>query len=79
MKVIVTGATGFIGSHIVAACVASPDISSVVILTRRSVVENENDAALKTSPKVTEIIHDDFSEYPPSLLERLKGAGGCIW
>lgn len=79
MKVIVTGATGFIGSHIVAACVASPDISSVIVLTRRSVVENSNHEAVRTSPKVTEIIHDDFSQYPPSLLERLNGAGACIW
>ncbi|KAL1965845.1 hypothetical protein VTN77DRAFT_5166 [Rasamsonia byssochlamydoides] len=75
MKVIVTGATGFIGSHIVAACVASPDISSVIVLTRRSL----DNATVKNSTKVTEIIHEDFSQYPSDLLERLKGAGACIW
>jgi thioester reductase-like protein len=76
MKVILTGATGFIGSHILTECLASSDITSVIILTRRAL---ENNAAVKDNPKVTEIIHEDFSQYPPSLLEQLKGAEACIW
>jgi hypothetical protein len=30
-------------------------------------------------PNVTVIQHDDFLSYSPELLERLKGAEGCVW
>ncbi|THC96674.1 hypothetical protein EYZ11_003829 [Aspergillus tanneri] len=30
-------------------------------------------------PHVTVIEHKDFNEYSPELLEKLKGADGCIW
>lgn len=30
-------------------------------------------------PNVTVIEHKDFNEYGPELLEKLKGADGCIW
>ncbi|KAH8433773.1 putative nucleoside-diphosphate-sugar epimerases [Aspergillus melleus] len=30
-------------------------------------------------PNVTVIEHKDFNEYSPELLEKLKGADGCIW
>ena len=34
---------------------------------------------LMASSKVRVIHHQDFSEWPPSLLEQLEGAEGCIW
>jgi hypothetical protein len=30
-------------------------------------------------PNITVIKHEDFSDYSPELLERFKGANGCIW
>lgn len=32
--------------------------------------------AVAKSPKVTVILHDDFSTYPQELLDRVKG---CLW
>lgn len=75
MKIILTGVTGFVGSHVLEASIASPAISSVLVLTRRPI----QDEALRTHPKVTEIIHTDFAVYPKGLMERLKGAQACIW
>lgn len=76
MKVVLTGSTGFIGSEILEQCIAHNYISHVYVLTRKSL-----DAKYFKREKVTEIIHDDFSEYPDSLLNRLRDEGveGCIW
>lgn len=33
----------------------------------------------ENKPNVTVIEHRDFSQYPSELLDKLKGANGCIW
>jgi hypothetical protein len=71
--IIVTGATGLAGSAILAECLASPAIAKVSILSRRSV-----DFA-KAHPKANVIIHSDYSSYPSSTIDQLRGATGCIW
>jgi nucleoside-diphosphate-sugar epimerase len=74
MKVIVTGCTGLVGSALVRQCVANDNISQVFALTRKPLPE-----AVAKSPKVTVILHNDFSTYPPELLDQLAGAEGCLW
>jgi len=74
MKVIITGATGFVGSALARQSIADPRISSVLILTRRA---PEDDIA--GDAKVTVIEHDDFASYPPELLAKLVGAEACLW
>lgn len=69
-----TGATGFVGREAVAQCIANPEISSILVLTRRNI-----DETLSQSSKVHVILHQDFQNYPPALLEQLKGSHGCIW
>ena len=74
MKVIITGATGFIGGEVVKQCIKCPSITSVLVLSRRDLPKE-----LSQDPKVKVLIHTDFSSYPPSLLEQLEGADGCVW
>jgi hypothetical protein len=71
--IIVTGATGLAGSAILAECLASPIIAKVSILSRRSV------SFAEANPKANIIIHSDYSSYPSSTLDQLRGATGCIW
>jgi len=71
--IIVTGSTGLAGSAILAECLASPAIAKVSILSRRPV-----DFA-RANPKAQVIIHSDYSSYPPSTLDQIRGATGCIW
>lgn len=74
MKVIVTGATGFIGKQVVVQCIQNPTITSVIVLTRREIDKN-----LSSDPKVQVIIHQDFETYPQELLHQIQGSQGCIW
>ena len=73
-KVIITGATGLVGSALVRHCIDHAGISAIIVLSRKPLPE-----ALAKSEKVTVIIHQDFSSYPPGLLEKLKGSSGCLW
>jgi uncharacterized protein YbjT (DUF2867 family) len=71
MKVLSTGATGFVGGALLKKLTARPDIEEVTCLARR--------ALEPWSPKIAVIVHDDFARYDASLLERLGDHTACIW
>lgn len=71
--IILTGATGLAGSAILSQCLASSSVEHVSVLSRRSV------KAAEGNPKASVIIHEDYSSFPPAVLDKLKGATGCIW
>lgn len=79
MHLILTGATGLIGTavinHVIKTGFASKTVTHLTILSRKPVPL----ASEANDPRITIIQHDDFGNYPASLLERLKGAEGCIW
>jgi nucleoside-diphosphate-sugar epimerase len=54
-KVIITGATGMIGSLVLQNCLQHPDIGQVTILVRQKMGISSN--------KLVEVIHADFSNY----------------
>lgn len=54
-KVIITGATGMIGSLVLQNCLQHPDIGQVTILVRQKTGISSN--------KLVEVIHADFSNY----------------
>ena len=76
MKILLTGATGFIGNEILDQCIKHNYIQHIYCLTRKTL-----DAKYATHRKVTQVIHEDFSEYPEHLLNKLANYGieGCIW
>lgn len=71
--VILTGATGTAGSAVLARCIATPSISRISILSRRPVKQATG------IEKARVYIHEDFTSYPDTLLDQLKGANGVIW
>ncbi|KAL2816294.1 hypothetical protein BJX63DRAFT_430302 [Aspergillus granulosus] len=77
MRLILTGATGLVGSaalnHLLTTSLPAGEVSALYILSRSPVPMAEN------KPNVTVIEHKNFNEYPAELLEKLKGADGCIW
>lgn len=68
-----TGATGLIGSAILASLLSSPAVTRISVLSHRPV------KAATGHAKANVIIHQDYASYPPSVLEQLKGAKACIW
>jgi nucleoside-diphosphate-sugar epimerase len=73
MKVILLGSTGYIGKEVLDRCLETPDITSVIALSRRDIPGRAED------PKLTVLIMEDFKHYPESVLEQLKDANACIW
>jgi uncharacterized protein YbjT (DUF2867 family) len=78
MHIILTGATGTVGSAVLTNLLASPAVSRLSILSRRQfdlpTGENLN------VKKANIIIHEDYLSYPEELLKgALEGAQGCIW
>ena len=74
MKIIVAGATGYVGKAVVAECIANPAIESVNALSRRPI-----DAKLSENDKVHEVSLKSLEEYPEVVLEQLAGVEACIW
>ncbi|KAK4863163.1 hypothetical protein LT330_001941 [Penicillium expansum] len=75
MHLILTGATGLVGSSVLDAMLKNAAVSKISILSR-SPVRMAEDAK---DPRVHVITHTDFESYKPELLEQLKDADGCVW
>ncbi|RDW72802.1 hypothetical protein BP6252_06709 [Coleophoma cylindrospora] len=73
MHLILTGATGIVGSSALYHMLNTPAVSKISILSRRPVpmAEGHN--------KVNVIIQTDYNNYPSEVLAQLKGAEGCVW
>lgn len=75
MHLILTGATGLVGSSVLEAMIKAKNVTKVSILSRRP-IPFADDAK---DPKVNVIIHKDFNTYDAGLLSQLSGAQGCVW
>jgi nucleoside-diphosphate-sugar epimerase len=71
MKIIVTGANGFVGSEVVSQLLVDPRVTQVTALTRRPL-------ELKNAKLVNPIV-EDFSQYSDALLAQLSDHQACIW
>lgn len=75
MHLILTGATGLVGSSVLDAMLKNATISKISILSRNPVRMAED----SKDPRVHVITHRDFESYNPELLDQLKDADGCVW
>jgi len=74
MKVVITGATGFVGSAVLKQCINDARITSIIVLSRRELPTD-----LADNSKIKVIIQKDFLQYPEDLLTELSGAEACLW
>ncbi|PTB65712.1 hypothetical protein BBK36DRAFT_5069 [Trichoderma citrinoviride] len=75
MHIILTGATGLVGSGVLDAMIKAKDITKISILSRRPVRMAED----VKDPRINVIIHQDFESYDSKVLEQLQGAKACVW
>jgi len=79
MKLIVTGATGFVGREVIRQSLARSEITTVVALARSPVSVPEKLAAGSDASKLRSIVIEDYAVYPDAVRKELSGAGACIW
>ncbi|KAK7958523.1 nucleoside-diphosphate-sugar epimerase protein [Apiospora saccharicola] len=75
MHLILTGATGFIGSSALDAMLRMNSVTKISILSRRPVQMVQD----RPDPRVNVIIHKNFATYDDEVLAQLKSASGCVW
>ncbi|EAW09089.1 putative nucleoside-diphosphate-sugar epimerases [Aspergillus clavatus NRRL 1] len=75
MHLILTGATGLVGSGVLDAMLGMREITRISILSRRPVPMAQD----ASDPRVNVIIHKDFAKYDADVLSQLAGATGCVW
>lgn len=75
MHLILTGATGLVGSSVLDAMIRAKHITKISILSRKPVQMAED----AKDPRINVIIHKDFETYDSKILEQLKDADGCVW
>ena len=79
MKLIVTGATGFVGTEVIRQSLHNPKITSVIALARRPVSTPSNldqDADLS---KLHSVTLKDYDVYSDEVKKHFAGADACIW
>ncbi|KAG7124996.1 Leucinostatins biosynthesis cluster protein T like [Verticillium longisporum] len=75
MHLILTGATGLVGTSVLNAMLKTNAITKISILSRRPVPMAQN----SDDPRVEVIIHKDFAKYEPEVMDKLQGATGAVW
>jgi uncharacterized protein YbjT (DUF2867 family) len=75
MKLIVTGATGLIGSEIVRQGLQLKSVTSVVAVSRTPIDVHEG----IDSSKLKNVFVKDYGDYLEHVKAEFAGAGACIW
>jgi nucleoside-diphosphate-sugar epimerase len=71
MKIILTGATGFVGGEILTQLIRRPNVDQITCLTRRPLQVQ--------FPKLRTILHADFTAYPDDLASTLADHDALLW
>lgn len=79
MKLIVTGATGLVGTEVIRQSLKNPKITSVIALGRRPVSVPKNAGEGVDTSKLKSLVLEDFTNYPQDVKAQLADADACIW
>lgn len=79
MKLVVAGATGFVGTEVIRQALSHPAVTSVVALARRATPVPANVSLDANLSKLKCAVCEDFEHYSDSIKEDLAGADACIW
>ncbi|KAI1078557.1 NAD(P)-binding protein [Whalleya microplaca] len=79
MKLIITGATGFVAKEVIRQSLSRREITSVVAVARKplSVPEKLEDGA--DISKLRSVVLKDYNDYPEEVKREFADASACIW
>ncbi|KAH7564392.1 hypothetical protein BM1_01439 [Bipolaris maydis] len=78
MKLIITGATGYVATAVLRQALLLPSITSVVAIARRSVSCPKSIPTANAS-KLKSIVVPAYDTYSRDVRRELEGANACIW
>lgn len=76
MKIILTGATGFIGGEVLRQLLQHPSITLITVITRRPLPDELG------SPKIRQVMckqEFEWLEWGPAMMRWVDGHEACIW
>lgn len=79
MKLIVAGATGFVGREVIRLSLRRPDITSVIALSRAAIPMPAVPEDGADTSKLRNVVIKNYGEYPDSIKKEFAGADACIW
>ncbi|OAP56501.1 hypothetical protein AYL99_09680 [Fonsecaea erecta] len=79
MKLVISGATGFVATELIRQSLSSPSITSVVALARRPITVPDNLGPEADTSKLESVVLEDFAKYPDHVKKQLEDADACIW
>jgi len=79
MKLIISGATGFVATELIRQSLSNPRITTVLALARRPVAVPENLPTGADTSKLKSIVLEDFAVYSDDVKKQIEGADACIW
>ena len=75
MKLVIGGATGFVGTNLLRQALLSKDVSSIIAVGRRPASAPEGTDA----SKLDNIVSKDLLQYSEEAKQKLAGVDACIW
>jgi uncharacterized protein YbjT (DUF2867 family) len=79
MKLVVSGASGFVATEVIRQSLSHPKITSVVALARRAVAVPDSLLPGADPSKLHSVVVDDFGQYSEEVKRQVAGADACIW
>ncbi|KAI1095261.1 NAD(P)-binding protein [Rostrohypoxylon terebratum] len=79
MKLIVSGATGFVAEEVIRQSLSISEITSVIALARKPISAPERLAEGADLSKLRSVVVKDYDHYPEEVRKEFAGASACIW
>ena len=79
MKLVIAGASGFVGTELIRQSLSHPGVSFVIALARREVAIPSDLSSTSDRSKFRSVIVEDYGAFNNDVGEELAGADACIW
>jgi len=79
MKLIVVGATGFVGSELIRQSLRRSDVSAVIAVSRRPLPASTEPTEGVNIAKLKSVVVKDYDQYSDEARKEFAGASACIW